>query len=114
MASLRFYYDDKIATTTVTRKMFDESGASDEDMTNISPIAKAIQGVEVGLTFRETPKGTIKCSVRSSQLVDASKICSIFGGGGHRGSAAFECSGDMIEIQTKTITTVIDFIEQSL
>jgi len=111
LESLRYYFNDKIAVTTVTRRMFEASGALDEDMTNISPIAKAIAGVEVGLTFRETQKGTIKCSVRSSPLVDASSVCRLFGGGGHHGSAAFECSGDMTDIQTKVISTVAEFIE---
>ena len=111
LSSLKFYYDDKIAVTTVTREMFIISGASDEDMTNISPISRAIEGVEVGLTFRQTPKGTIKCSVRSSPLVDASEVCRLFGGGGHHGSAAFECSGDMGDIQAKTIATVIEFLQ---
>jgi phosphoesterase RecJ-like protein len=113
IASLKFYLDDKIAVTTVTRDMFELSGAVEEDMTNISPLARAIDGVEVGLTFRETPKGSIKCSVRSSDKVDASAICRLFGGGGHKGAAAFECTGDMTEIQTKTIDTVISFLKNS-
>jgi len=108
LSSLRFYFEDRIAVTTITREMFDISGASDEDMTNISPIAKAISGVDVGLTFRETIKGTIKCSVRTSPAVDASALCRLFGGGGHHGSAAFEVSGDMTEVQTLTIARIIE------
>ena len=112
LSSLRFFFNDRIAVTTVTREMFIKAGANDEDMVNISPIAKAIQGVEVGLTFRETAKGTIKCSVRSSPAVDASSICKQFGGGGHHGSAAFEVTGDITDVETLAIKAVIAALEE--
>ena len=42
-----------------------------------------IEGVEVGVVFKQRGNGTWKASLRSNSLVNVQKICSVFGGGGH-------------------------------
>ncbi|MCL2539593.1 MAG: bifunctional oligoribonuclease/PAP phosphatase NrnA, partial [Oscillospiraceae bacterium] len=107
MGSLEYYGDGKIAAVTITKEMMSSSGAKEEDMSSISPIPRSIEGVEVGITFRELENGLVKCSVRTTKLIDASKICMLFGGGGHHGAAGFMCTGEMDDIKTAVIRAVI-------
>ena len=111
LGSLEYYDGGRIAAVTITREMMLSSGAKEEDMSNISPIARSVEGVEVGLTFRELEGGFIKCSVRTTALADASMICALFGGGGHHGSAGFQCTGDMNEVKGAVIGAVIGELE---
>ncbi len=105
--SLEYYYHDKIAMMTITNEMMKLSGAVEDDLNGITAIPRSIEGVEAGLTFREQQNGNVKCSVRTTSLVDASKICEQFGGGGHHGAAGFECSGEMVDIKTLVVRAVI-------
>ncbi|MBR5519728.1 MAG: bifunctional oligoribonuclease/PAP phosphatase NrnA [Clostridia bacterium] len=87
---LRFYDDGKIATITVTQKMRNDTGATEDDIDDFSSIPRKIEGVLAGISAYEQPDGSTKISVRTSGEVDASLVCAAFGGGGH--ACASGCS----------------------
>lgn len=107
LGSLEYYCGGRVAVVTITKEMMLSSGAEEEDMSSISPIPRSIEGVDVGLTIRELDNGLIKCSVRTTAHANASKICSAFGGGGHHGSAGFQCSGNMGDVKAAVIRVVM-------
>ncbi len=55
--------------------------------------ARAVQGVEIAMRFREIAKNEYKVSMRSKGNIDSSKIASEFGGGGHKNAAGFKFNG---------------------
>lgn len=85
--SIEYYYDDRVAVVCVTQDMIEQSGADESEFDDISSIPRSIEGVEIGVTLKEKPDGSCKISIRTNHLVDASKLCSIFGGGGHKRAA---------------------------
>ena len=91
---MRFYEDDRICVITVTQKMYELSGSNEQETEAIAPLTRQTEGVEIGLTIREKPDGKCKCSIRTYESVDASKLAAFFGGGGHKQAAAckFDCS----------------------
>lgn len=99
--SMEFYLDDKACVLTVTRKMLEETGTTDEDVDAIVAFSRQIEGVLVGVTIKEKADGIYKVSVRTHEGIDASAICSAFGGGGHLRAAgcSFSCSPDEIKPQ---------------
>ena len=92
--SMEFYCDEKICVITITQDMYKKSGSSEEETEAIPSLTRQIEGVEIGLTIREKPDGKSKCSIRTYETVDASKLANLFGGGGHKQASAckFDCS----------------------
>lgn len=102
IAGIEFAAGGKIAIVTVTRQMLERSGCTPGDIEGITPIARQIEGVELGVTLRELKNGNFKVSLRSVSL-DSAKICALFGGGGHKFAAGFECSGAPDDIKTAIV-----------
>lgn len=90
---MRFYEKERVCVITVTQEMYRLSGSSEEETEAIAPLTRQTEGVEIGLTIREKADGKCKCSIRTYESVDASKLAACFGGGGHKQAAAckFEC-----------------------
>lgn len=75
--------DLPVTWITVPRKVVEELSATSEDMDGIIEYARAIEGTEVALLFRELPDGSTKVSFRSNGIVDVNSLARRFGGGGH-------------------------------
>ena len=59
-----------------------EFGASEDDTGGLASLTVEPEGCEIGILLREVPEG-IKVSIRTDLTADASRIASVFGGGGH-------------------------------
>ena len=81
MDRLEFLCDGKIAFTYILKEDFDNVGAVIGEHEGIVDIGRNIEGVEVSIFIREDDGFTV--SLRSTGLVDVSKIASSIGGGGH-------------------------------
>lgn len=92
--SMEFFCDDRVCVISITQDMYKQTGAKEYETEAIAPLTRQIEGVEIGLTIREKPNGECKCSIRTFENVDASKLAKQFGGGGHKQASAcrFECS----------------------
>lgn len=90
---MELYSNDRICVATVTQDMYAKTGSNEQETEAIAPLTRQIEGVEIGLSIREKPDGTCKCSIRTFESVDASVLASAFGGGGHKQAAAcrFDC-----------------------
>ncbi len=105
LAGMEFTSGGKICIITITRSMLEETKCIESDIEGIATIPKAIEGVEAGITRREQENGNWKISLRTASL-DASEICSIFGGGGHLRAAGCECSGTPFEIKVALVAAI--------
>ena len=101
VSSIESHFDGKCAIMTVTRKMFEESGASSSECDGIAAIPRKIEGVKIAVTIRERHNGSFKVSMRTIEPYDAAKICANFGGGGHNAAAGceFECSLNEVKVK---------------
>ena len=105
---LEFLENGKIAFSYLTKKDFEEVGASAGDHEGLIDIGRNISGVEVSILLREDDNYLV--SFRSNGKVDVSKIAIRLGGGGH-----FEASGTKLSKnfeETKRI--VIDETKKEL
>ncbi|WP_040393601.1 DHH family phosphoesterase [Effusibacillus pohliae] len=87
LAGLKRDDSGQIAWIAVNREQLARAGATDQDTEGLVAYARNIQGVEVGILFREQADGTIKVSLRSKRRVDVGEIALLFGGGGHARAA---------------------------
>ena len=84
LETLETYFDDKLAVIEVTRDNLRSVGASMEDSEGIVSFVRDIDTVEVAVMLKEFEEDEIKVSMRSKKYVDVSKVCAVFGGGGHK------------------------------
>lgn len=83
----RFFAGGKLAVCAIPLSVEQELGVTEDDMDNISGFPRSIEGVCMSATLRQTADGGIKVSVRAVPGYDASAVCAMFGGGGHKGAA---------------------------
>lgn len=85
---LNLYDGGRIASVTFPYSSKFSLSLSDEHLETIIDIPRSIGGVEVAFSVRQ-PKDSphFRVSMRSSSEVDVSRICALFGGGGHKKAA---------------------------
>lgn len=107
---LSYYADGSVAVIAIDSAAKNAAGVTDEDLGDISRLPREIEGVELGITIRQLGEGdTYKISMRAGETVDASALCGLFGGGGHKGAAgASVTAGSMAEAKERVVTTVLE------
>ncbi|MDQ7040606.1 MAG: bifunctional oligoribonuclease/PAP phosphatase NrnA [Rhodothermus sp.] len=86
LRNLQLRYDGQVAYMVLSRRMFNETGASTEDTEGFINHLLSIRGVRVALLFTEIEKG-VKISFRSKGDYHVNAWARAFGGGGHRNAA---------------------------
>ena len=76
--------DHQLNLAVVTREMMRESGATEDDCDDLANLAGKVAGNRVAITVREEPDGKAHASLRTDGSVNATEICALFGGGGHK------------------------------
>ena len=104
MERLEFFCDRMIAFTYILEEDFDKVGASIGEHEGIVNIGRNIEGVKVSILIREDSGWNI--SLRSSGIVDVSKIALLFGGGGHKMAAGVRIHGSFEKIKKDLIDAV--------
>lgn len=79
----RFLCGGQAAVCGIPKAM--EQSVSREDLEGISGFLRSIEGVKIAATLREI-EGGCKASVRAVPGLDAGAVCTVFGGGGHKGA----------------------------
>ena len=91
--SMTFYFQGRCAIMIITNDMLETSRAAENDMEGLAPLPRQIEGVWVGITLRQKADGNFKVSVRTGSHADASAICAVLGGGGHKQAAGCAVNG---------------------
>ena len=103
---LEEYLDGRLAIIAVTQDMMREMGVKLEELEGFAPMTIQLETAEVGVLLRQREDGAFKCSFRSANDVNVSKICQALGGGGHAKAAGCTMSGDIDDIRAK-ITDIV-------
>ena len=90
--------DGKIIFSCVSQKMMQLYGAVPADLDGIIDQLRVTAGVEVAILVREEGAQNHKVSMRSNGKVDVSKICCLFGGGGHKMAAGCIMNGSVHDV----------------
>jgi len=107
LKTLEVTSEGKIAHLMITRDMYRKTGAGEDEVEGFVNFARDMDGVEVGILFRETAvPNECKVSLRSRGRIDVSKIARIFGGGGHRNAAGCMIRGTLEEVRQKILKAI--------
>ena len=91
-SSLRSYRDHAINVAVITLDMLRRSGVTEDDCSDLASLAGQVRGNRVSMTVRELSADPPRCkvSLRTDGGVDASQVCALFGGGGHKMASGCE------------------------
>ena len=95
-----------IGWMVVPQRTYDQLEATAQDLDGFVDYPRTLEGVHVGLLFRETQGGEVKVSLRSSGPVDVNKIAREFGGGGHVKASGAILPGTIDEVRAKVVQAV--------
>ena len=112
MNDIEFYGEGKIAVIAQSKDILERTGAEESDLEALPAMARSIEGVILGLTFKEKEGGVWKASVRATLPADASAICRKFGGGGHRGAAGCSFDGELENAKKLLVTECERYLEE--
>ncbi len=103
--SIEISKNKKLSVMTLSKKMFTETGAGDDEAAGFINYAKAIEHVKVAVVIHENTNGSPepRCSIslRSDGTVDVASIAKTFGGGGHFSAAGFSDNRSLEELKTR-------------
>ncbi|MBQ1463995.1 MAG: DHH family phosphoesterase [Ruminococcus sp.] len=100
------YLDGRVVIICITQEKMKELGVAMEELEGFAPKTIQLEGTEVGILMREREDGVFKCSFRSAEKVNVSKICQTLGGGGHARAAGCSASGEISEIKEYLVEAV--------
>ncbi|MGN1195303.1 MAG: bifunctional oligoribonuclease/PAP phosphatase NrnA [Acutalibacteraceae bacterium] len=110
LEKLEMHFDGRVSFLTVTRKMLDETGAKDDEIDALVALSRQIEGVQIGVTFKEKPDGVFKVSVRTHEGISAAGICSAFSGGGHERAAGCSFSVPLEEAKSQMLSELEKYL----
>lgn len=98
--TVRLHIGNRVAIILLTREMLDKTHINAIDAQEFADIPLSIDGVSVGVLFREMNEPNwVKVSLRSRNGFDVNSIAKTFGGGGHKYAAGCEVQGSITEVQ---------------
>ncbi len=97
VSAMELYDSGRVVVMSIPLSLCSELHAAESDVEELSSLAALVQGTDCGITLRELKPGRVKLSLRTGPRVDASAVCSILGGGGHKGAAGATVDGTMDE-----------------
>lgn len=113
LESLEFYFNERCAVVSITNELKNKFNVSDEELNLFSSIPIQVEGVLVGVTLKEKEPGIIKISVRTTGKINASKICSMFEGGGHNAAAGGVIKSDINSAKKTVLECVKKILKES-
>lgn len=108
--NITYFSNGKFAITFITLKDFAKYNIKDNECDGIASIPIRIEGVKIGITFREKSPDNYKVSVRTSEEVNANDIAYLFEGGGHFRAAGFSIQGKINEVTDKVANTILKYL----
>ena len=101
LENMEFHCRDKVALILITDKMQEKATLS--DLEGITAMPRTVEDVLIGITLKHKGENLYKVSVRTFEPIDASAICSNFGGGGHSAAAGCEMHGSLDEVKLRLL-----------
>lgn len=102
--------DGKVASMMLTIDMLERNEISFNDADGVTSYTRDIDGVEVGLLFKEKGPKEVKVSFRSKNYVNVSAIAQIFGGGGHVRASGCTIEDSIENVKKMVIDEVLKHI----
>jgi bifunctional oligoribonuclease and PAP phosphatase NrnA len=105
VAQMHSEMDGRLLWSEVTTAMLEEAGADLQDSEGIIDTLQSIATMQIAILFKQHTADRSKISVRTRDPIDATEVCTPFGGGGHRRAAGAEF-GDPLPVAERKVLEV--------
>ncbi len=95
-----------LAWMKVSREQLKKHGIDMAETEEYVRYALSVQGVEVGLMFKEQDDGQVRLSFRSKGGFDVNRLARLFGGGGHVQAAGARVAGSLSQVEETVVTAL--------
>ncbi|HZH93592.1 MAG TPA: bifunctional oligoribonuclease/PAP phosphatase NrnA [Tissierellaceae bacterium] len=110
VSNIRLYKDNRIGIVRVTKSMLDETGSSMEDTEGIVEFIRDTDSVEAACILKEIDDGVVKISLRTKNIVDANKVCSVFHGGGHSRASGATVEDTIDNVESRLLDEINKYL----
>ncbi len=104
--SMEFYDHDRVAILSVPISLMERVQATESDAEDLSALGGQIQGVDCAVTMRELRPDVWKLSLRTGDRVNATDVCRVMGGGGHRAAAGATIEGPWADCRDRVLEAI--------
>lgn len=102
--------EENIAYMTLEKQLLEKYQVDFKDLEELPAATVSIQGVEIGLLFKEKEEQTIKVSFRSKEWANVNHIAGAFGGGGHARAAGCTINATMDQAVAMVLEKTREYI----
>jgi len=106
LSRLSFTDDNRVGYIYVTPEDMAETGAVNEDLEGLVNYPRNIEGVDVGILFKQVSDVAVKISLRSNENVNVAEIAQSFGGGGHVRASGCRIEGTLQDVMKQVVERV--------
>ena len=107
ISGMELYDDGKIAIVSLTRKMREDAGATEDDTEDIAALAGQLEGVKTSVTIRELEPLLHKVSMRTDPRdLNANTVCGLLGGGGHAAASGATVQADLAGTKSAVLSAI--------
>lgn len=110
---LEYALDGRCALIWLDRDEIEASQADPTDLEELTALPIGIEGVKIGLTFRQQPGGSWRVSIRTANGVDAVAVARRLGGGGHLRASGCELLGTLDNAKSAVLAEAKAVLDQS-
>jgi len=100
----------QIASQLLRLEDFAETGAVNDDADGFVNAPLRAREIMVSVLVKESRKGKVKCSLRSKETIDVSKIAHDFGGGGHINASGFNSDLNVDQTLALVLTKITEYL----
>ena len=112
VAALQTDCEGKLVWSEVTQEMLEKSGATMVESEGVIDQLQSIDTMLIAVLFKQMSQSLTKISVRTRGDIDATDLCTPFGGGGHYRAAGAELNLPLAEVQETVLALARDLLSQ--
>ncbi len=102
LGTLHSAYGGRVMTAAVSFADIEACGGDKVDKDDLSDLPRCVEGVQLSALFKQADEKRWHVSVRTNGgEINASDICAVFGGGGHKGAGGCDITGTIEQAREK-------------
>jgi phosphoesterase RecJ-like protein len=112
VAALQTDCDGTLVWSEVTQEMLERTGANMAESEGVIDQLQSIDTMKLAVLFKQMSPALTKISVRSRDEIDATELCTPFGGGGHHRAAGAELQMPLGKAQETVLQLARDLLSK--
>ena len=110
--TMETYDEGRLVLMTIPLSLMEEIQATEGDAEDLSSLAGLVEGNDCAVTMREIKPDEWKISVRTGARVNATRVCQLMGGGGHKSAAGCTLSVPLEEAKRQVLEAYLTVSKQ--